>query len=203
MRRRTSGIITQASKTIPVKTSATTRKLLKSIQRSNLSLSEGRDQSPTRAGARTVAGVADAAGGALTVRSVADFSVSVAAVVVTTDCAGDDSATVVSTVGESVGTARAGTSSGLAGVPAAIKPREAITGAAAIAAGDSLACDVVASIPTITGAAAGLLKATLAPGIGLGSIAGLGSICADMTAAACEAGAGEPASAGLSIQPKS
>src|ERR1700687_2927439 len=118
MRRRTSGTMTQANKTMPVRTNARTSKLLKSTQRSNLSPIDGRDQSPTRAGASTVAGLADAlatTGGAL----VAGFSTSVVAVlVVATASAGEVSATVVSTVGDRVGTALAGTSSGRAGVPA-------------------------------------------------------------------------------------
>ena len=118
------------------------------------------------------------------------------------------SATEVSTVGEREGTATAGMSSGLAGVPAAIESLEGIAGESIVAAGNSGACEMVASIPAIVraGAAAARVSlpfATVVPGIGLGSIAGLDSACADITAAASAAGAVEPAMAGLCIQPKS
>ena len=119
-------------------------------------------------------------------------------------------ATGVSTVGDKVGAGVAGRSSGLEGVPAAIElVFKAKAGAWMPAAGDSGACDVVASMPAIVGAgkaAAAVslpLAATVVPGMGLGSIAGLDSVCADMTAAASATGAGEPASAGLWIQPRS
>jgi hypothetical protein len=119
---------------------------------------------------------------------------------------GAASATGVSTVGDSAGIGAAKISSGRAGVPAAVRLLAATSGAEEMEARDSFAREVVASIPAIdrVGAVAVLLDAIVVPGIGLGSIAGLDSACAAMTAAAsAEEGAGEPAIAGLCIQPRS
>ncbi len=135
----------------------------------------------------------------------------------TADLAGAVAATGVSTVGESAATGAAGTSSGLAGVPAAMDSFEATTGACIIAVVDSAAREVVASMPATAGRAAGgeggtdlvlgsfgaLFAATAVPGIGLGSIAGKDSVCADITAAASVAGATEATIAGLCTQPRS
>ena len=93
---------------------------------------------------------------------------------------------------------------------------EATAGTCMTALGDSTAREVVASIPAIgrfAAAAEGredsafacfraLFAATAAPGIGLGSIAGKDSFCADITAASV-AGATEATMAGLCIQPRS
>ena len=120
-------------------------------------------------------------------------------------------ATGVSTTGEKFGAGDVGISSGLPGLPAAndpgAAPEDCVT--AELARGSS-GLGAVASIPAIAGAAvlvlasAALPFATAAPGIGLGSIAGLDSVCASAKAvAASTAGAGEVASAGLCIQPRS
>ena len=110
---------------------------------------------------------------------------------------------VVSTVGDSAGAGVGARSSGLAGVPAALVSLEAMPGATTITGEDS-ARDVVASMPATAGLGAGdisfislvcfasfacLVDATVVPGIGLGSIAGLASVGADITVAASEAGA--------------
>src|SRR6266852_7068114 len=94
---------------------------------------------------------------------------------------GDAAATWVSTVGENTAAEAAGASSGFAG---AVDSFEATTGGCVTAAGDSAARELVASIPAITGLAAGeeeeggdsvfaslagLFAAATALGIGLGS----------------------------------
>jgi hypothetical protein len=96
----------------------------------------------------------------------------------------------------------------LAGVPAAIDaPEVTADGCITTVPGDS-ALDVVASMPATGGDAEarafeGFALAT-APGIGLGSIAGLDSVCASAIAeAASVAGAGDVAKEGLCIQPRS
>ena len=88
--------------------------------------------------------------------------------------AGDAAAvTGVSTTGEKLGAGDVGICSGRAGVPAAI---DSVTAGAKVA-GDSPVF-AVASMPAISGLAAGfaLFLAREAPGIGLGSIAGLDSV---------------------------
>src|SRR5438309_12116098 len=125
---------------------------------------------------------------------------------------GDAAATWVSTVGENAAAGAAAASSGFAGASF-----EAMTGGCVIAAGDSAARELVASIPAITGLAtgkkegndsifaslAGLFAEAIALGIGLGSIAGLDSVGADMAAAASAAGVEEATIAGLCSQPRS
>ena len=163
--------------------------------------------------AATTGGVAEAAFSALVfVCAIAGASRSLTdSVDATTEAEGAAAAAgVVSTVGENAGTGRPGRSSGLAGVPAALDPLEVTAGASAVTAEDS-ARDAGASAAATAGLSAGvasfafacLLAAPVVPGIGLGSIAGLDSVCADITAAASAAGAGEPAKAGLCIQPRS
>ena len=106
----------------------------------------------------------------------------------TTDAAGEATARAVSTVGEIAGTATAGMSEGLTGLPAAIASLPEAAGDAAVR-GASLANEAMASIPEMAGLAAGdvkerepgftaacLLAAVAVPGIGLGSIAGLASV---------------------------
>ncbi len=127
------------------------------------------------------------------------------------DASARAAATGVSTMGEKFGAGDVGISSGLAGLPAAndpgAAPEDCVT--AVLAVGSS-GLGAVASIPAIAAAAALALAsaalpfATAAPGIGLGSIAGPDSVCASAKAvAASPAGAGEVASAGLCIQPRS
>src|SRR5882724_9373604 len=223
-RRRASGIvgtITHANKLIAAKTKAPTSRLRPSgINRPSVSPIVGRETSRTCGGAKAVAGVAEAAAttGAAEAFSTLVFVCATAgpsrsltdSVDATTEADGAAATGVVSTVGENAGTGRPGRSSGLAGVPAALDPLEVTTGASAVTAGDSTR-DAGASAAATAGLGAGeasfafacLLAATVVPGIGLGSIAGLDSVCADMTAAASAAGAGEPAKAGLCIQPRS
>jgi len=96
---------------------------------------------------------------------------------------------VVSTTGEKFGAADVGISSGLAVVPAA---------------NDSLGAAGDWTIAALGDSAAGLFLAKDSPGIGLGSIAGIDSVCASAKAvAASAAGAGDVAKAGLCIQPLS
>src|SRR5437667_10004790 len=97
---------------------------------------------------------------------------------------GDAAATWVSTVGENAAAGAAAASSGFAGASF-----EATTGGCVTATGDSAARELVASIPAITGLAAGeeegedsvfaslagLFAAATALGIGRGPIAGLDS----------------------------
>src|SRR5204862_8155987 len=108
-------------------------------------------------------------------------------------------------MGEKLGAGDVGISSGLAGLPAAndpgAAPEDCVT--AVLAVGSS-GLGAVASIPAIAGAAALALAsaalpfATAAPGIGLGSIAGLDSVCASTkVVAASTAGVGEVAGAVL------
>ena len=92
-----------------------------------------------------------------------------------------------------------------------------MSGGCVTAAGDSAPCELVASIPAIAGLAAGeeegedsvfaslagLFAAATALGIGLGSIAGLDSVGADMAAVASAAGVEEATIAGLCSQPRS
>src|SRR5438445_13424047 len=121
---------------------------------------------------------------------------------------GDAAATWVSTVGENAAAGAAAASSGFAGASF-----EATTGGCVTATGDSAARELVASIPAITGLAAGeesvfaslagLFAAATALGIGLGSIAGLDSVGADMAAAASVVGVEEVTVAGLCSQPRS
>ena len=126
---------------------------------------------------------------------------------------GDAAATWVSTVGENAAAGAVAASSGFAGASF-----EATTGGCVTAAGDSAARELVASIPAITGLAAGeeeegedsvlaslagLFAAATALGIGLGSIAGLDSVGADMAAAASVVGVEEATIAGLCSQPRS
>src|SRR6266446_5935687 len=121
---------------------------------------------------------------------------------------GDAAATWVSTVGENAAAGAAAASSGFAGVSF-----EATTGGCVTATGDSAARELVASIPAITGLAAGkesvfaslagLFAAATALGIGLGSIAGLDSVGADMATAASVVGVEEVTVAGLCSQPRS
>ena len=121
---------------------------------------------------------------------------------------GDAAATWVSTVGENAAAGAAAASSGFAGASF-----EATTGGCVTAAGDSAARELVASIPAITGLAAGeesvfaslagLFAAATALGIGLGSIAGLDSVGADMAVAASAVGVEEATIAGLCSQPRS
>src|SRR5207237_3025808 len=109
-------------------------------------------------------------------------------------------ATGVSTTGEKFGAGEVGISSGLAGLPAANDPGGTADDCeTAVLAAASSGLGAVASMPAISGAAAvfaldsdPLPFATAAPGIGLGSIAGLDSVCASATAvAASAAGAGD------------
>ena len=209
-RRRITGTNTHASKPIPVKTSAPTRRLCPS----NLL----REPSAIRAGARAVAG-ADCCGaaagcfdsviaGAFAAACVAGLLVVVLAAGCSRGIAAEAGAfapaTGVSTTGEKVGAAAVGISSGLAGLPAAkdFGAREVASFTAALARASS-GFGAVASIPAIAGAAP-LFLASAAPGMGLGSIAGLASVCASANAvAASAAGAGDIATAGLWSQPRS
>ena len=103
---------------------------------------------------------------------------------------------------EATGHIRVAGEAGIATEPGAA-PEDSVT--ALLAAGSS-AFGAVASIPTIAGLvfASATLPFAAAPGIGLGSIAGLDSVCASASAvAASAAGAGDVANAGLCIQPKS
>src|SRR5438105_15280575 len=125
---------------------------------------------------------------------------------------GEAAATWGSTVGETAAAGAAAASSGFAGASF-----EATTGGCVTAAGDSAARELVASIPAITGLAAreeegedsvfaslaGLFAAATALGIGLGSIAGLDSVGADMAATASVVGVEEATIAGLCSQPRS
>jgi hypothetical protein len=124
---------------------------------------------------------------------------------------GDAAATWVSTVGENAAAGTPGASSG--GFAGVVDSFEAMTGGCVTAAGDSAARELVASIPAITGLAAGekededsivaslagLFAAATALGIGLGSIAGLDSVGADMPAVGVE----EATIAGLCSHPRS
>jgi len=102
-----------------------------------------------------------------------------------------------------------GISSGFAGEPAAMLLSPSDKPDSNAVAGRLEACDVVASMPVIVGAGEASAReslpfaATVVPGIGLGSIAGLASVCAAIAAAASLAGAGDPARAGLCNQPRS
>ena len=124
---------------------------------------------------------------------------------------GDAAATCVSTVGENAAAGTPGACSG--GFAGVVDSFEAMTGGCVTAAGDSAARELVASIPAITGLAAGekegedsivaslagLFAAATAVGIGLGSIAGLDSVGADMAAVGVE----EATIAGLCSHPRS
>ena len=117
-------------------------------------------------------------------------------------------ATGVSTTGEKFGAGEVGISSGLAGLPIATEPGTVpVDSVSAVLAAGSCGFGATASIPAISGfvfASATLPFAAAAPGIGLGSIAGLDSLAAEAKAvAASAAGAGDVASAGLCIQPRS
>src|SRR5437667_2209870 len=221
-RRRTSGAITRANGTI-------TQANKKMLARSNpptsnvcgVSPMTGRDHSRTRVGASTVAGVAATTAGALA--GAADGSTEgsdgaaagcspwlTGAADAAMEAEGDAAATWVSTVGEDTAAEAARASSGFAGV---VDSFEATTGGCVTAAGDSAARELVASIPAITGLAAGeesvfaslagLFAAATALGIGLGSIAGLDSVGADMAATASVVGVEEATIAGLCSQPRS
>src|SRR6202022_2163760 len=115
-RRRTSGTITHANKPMPARTNPPTRKVCESSFR----LQEGCDHSRTRAGAKTVAGVAEAtatgaraaatgaadrAGEAAGLDSAtAGFSRAITGAVGTAEEAGEGiAATGVSTIGERLG----------------------------------------------------------------------------------------------------
>jgi hypothetical protein len=127
---------------------------------------------------------------------------------------GDAAETWVSTVGENAAVEAADASSGFVG---AVDSFEATSGGCVTAAGDSALCKLVASIPAIAGLAAGeeegedsgfasligLFAAATAVGIGLGSIAGLDSVGADMAAVASAVGVEEATIAGLCSQPRS
>src|SRR5437588_5836723 len=178
------------------------------------------ETSPTRAGASAVAGADCAGAGAGAFATVRPAGCSFAGSVFANAGASSRTwleagafaaATGVSTTGEKFGAGDVGISSGLPGLPAAndpgAAPEDCVT--AELARGSS-GLGAVASIPAIAGAAvlvfasAAFPFATAAPGIGLGSIAGLDSVCASAKAvAASTAGAGEVASAGLCIQPRS
>src|SRR5205085_5038867 len=159
-----------------------------------------RETSPTCAGASAVAGVADAAAttgafagaagatawaGALEGCDWATAGFSRVVGTAADDAGTAAAATGVSTTGEKLGAGEVGISSGLAGLPAAsdpgAAPEDSLT---ALLAAASSGFGAVASIPAIAGAAvlvlasAALPFATAAPGMGLGSIAGLDSVCA-------------------------
>src|SRR5436309_685097 len=121
----------------------------------------------------------------------------------------------LSTVGE---TAAVGLASASSGFAEAVDSFAATTGGCRVATGDSAAREVVASIPAITGlvageeeegvysvfaSLAGLPAVITALGIGLGSIAGLDSVCADIAAAASVAGVDEATATGLCSQSRS
>jgi hypothetical protein len=127
---------------------------------------------------------------------------------------GDAAETWVSTVGENAAAEAADASSGFV---EAVDSFEATSGGCVTAAGDSAPCELVASIPAIAGLAAGeeegedsvfaslsgLFAAATTLGIGLGSIAGLDSVGADMAAVASVVGEEEATIAGLCSQPRS
>src|ERR1043166_6615498 len=156
--------------------------------------------SATRAGASTVAGVLAAI---VTDGWAAGLACATAGC---SDAAG------VSTVGAVAGSWIAGTSSGLAGVPAAADCLDATTGGWDGTTIGSFAREVVASMPG-TGCVAGLEEATVfcgtfvfaaaTPGIGLGSIAGTISFCVDIAAAASLAGRTDATVVELCSQPRS
>ena len=110
-----------------------------------------------------------------------------------------EAAATVSTVGESDGAATAGMSEGVAGLPAAIDPfANSVAGAtgsrppmAALGAGEASASVSLFSIFAL------VLLANAVAGIGLGSIAGLASVCAEAKTAASVEGPGELPVAGL------
>src|SRR5438270_6751904 len=182
------------------------------------------ETSPTRAGASAVAGADCAGAGAGAFATVRPAGCSFAGSVFANAGASSRTwleagafaaATGVSTTGEKFGAGDVGISSGLAGVPAANDSERPAGASRTTALASSCDLDSVASIPAINGLLAGAAAAVLdsaadfvfvaaAPGIGLGSIAGLDSVCASAKAvAASAAGAGELASAGLCIQPRS
>ena len=189
MRRRSSGTITHVNKRIPAKSNAPTNQVWRARPPADCG------SSATRAGARTVAGVATVTAPDST--AGADWATG-----------GGCAAAGVSTVGAVVTIRGAGTSSGLAGVPAAVDSFDAITeGGWTGTTTGSLGREVVASIPVI-GCAAGADEATAfsrcfvvtaaKPGIGLGSIAGTVSFCVDIAAAASLAGRTDATTAGCS-----
>jgi len=215
---RANGTITQANKKMPARSNPPTSNVC------GVSPMTGRDHSRTRVGASTVAGVAATIAGALA--GAADGSTEgsdgaaagrspwlTGAADAAMEAEGDAAATWVSTVGENAAAGAAAASSGFAGASF-----EATTGGCVTAAGDSAARELVASIPAITGLAAGeeeegedsvfaslarLFAAATALGIGLGSIAGLDSVGADMAAAASVVGVEEATIAGPCSQPRS
>ena len=198
------------------------------MNRPRLSAKVGRARSEILDGAKAVAGVADAAAStgwfATDADGVRSVSGAVAVVLATfcssvaaearADVTGEAAATGVSTVGERDGTATAGMSDGPAGVPAAIDSFELLVGGTEMPAADSLGASANPSDPTAEVGAGEAkarvsvflpcLLATADSGIGLGSMAGLASVEADATtAAASDAGLGEPPVAGLCNQPRS
>ena len=136
----------------------------------------------------------------------------------TTEAAGDATATGVSTVGDNDGEATAGISDGADGLPAATDSFNAlvVAGAGTPEAG-SLVAGAIASPSARPALGAGEANASVVSpafalprllaeavsGIGLGSIAGLASVCADATTAASVDGPGDPPAAGLCNQPTS
>lgn len=192
----------------------------------------GRAGSEIFDGANAVAGVAEAAtitgsspaAGEEAVRSVSGAVAEVLGTVrssamvlpAATDADGAAAATGVSTVGDKEGDATAGMSEGIDGLPAAIDS----FGAVFVVDGDTVIGSVVAlpfdsvipnavlgggeaSANVVSAFALPCLPATAVSGIGLGSIAGLASVCADATTAASVAGPGEPPAAGLCSHPRS
>ncbi len=205
-------------------TPATTRPPTSNVCQSNRL---GCDNSCTWAGAKTVAGVAEAAAadaGAIDIASAGEAigfdSATAADSEGIAEEAGEAAAvTGVSTTGDTAGTGTAGISSGFAGVPAAKDSLGMLAGGCKTVAGAGFsACDAVASIPAIAGVATGdavaevcafdsfacSFFASTTPGMGLGSIAGLDSVCVDSIAtAASVGGAGEVPSDGVCSQPRS
>jgi len=117
------------------------------------------------------------------------------AAAIAVDAGEPSEATGVSTVGDNVGAGTAGTSPGLAGVPAA---RAGFVVSIAATAGVATA----KAKGSLLDSFAGLLFAAATAGIGLGSIAGFDSACLDDITAAVSV-TDVPEVAGLSSHPRS